>query len=826
MGSVFEARHRRTGKRAAVKLLLPRLGKDAEFAFRFLREARALARISHPNVVHAYDAGRDGEFYFIAMELVDGQDLQRCLEKDGCLSPLRSAEVALATARALEAISEAGLVHRDVKPANILIDSGGAVKLADLGLFHDDLDPAGDGLVFFGTPQYMSPEQVLGKADIDSRSDLYSLGATWYHALLGRPLFSGEPLAVARAQVEAHPTPPREIRPDVPLALDALILKLLAKERGERFSGPGEAARAIEQALAALAHRGQPAAEVPRPEAAGRWPGWRLRGFRRLAAAFVLLFLVAALAAFFTRGTGRVGTSVPSPGHPAATGPEAAPALVEGLGSLRLILTASADRAGRALLRAFDRAVPRSWTRPREESAVVAAGPGQAAPREGHPSGSALLLAPAASSRAEVEAWAAGAALLATARLGRVVASFPEGLELPVVLRDGTAAVVRAAAGAGGPLRTAAGGEIHLAALHPVVVIAWAGNDPGEPLPDEGVGLAVAEGLLPLARSIAKALLPSLPPAVEALLAEPDRKAETRGDEAREPGGSAETFLARALRDLVAERSARVALAAGRYGDAVAALDSLLLSEEPPALAALSRIRWDASRRRAARLDITSSRLFARPASAVDPLRGEALTISYPFDGKAELSDFRLDGTAWTVEKGALVRQPGRPEKQLSGKAAVLADPADTVALFALPVVVEGEWSGPPRSGAGRASGARLAVGFGGWFVGLCGPAGPIAWRGEPKDGPFPPEEGPGEGEAGAGGRFRIEFREGAAAVRLGEGAAVELTLPPDPAPGVPAPGRLALSLSPGSRLLGLSIIGTPDPVWAGERIAALGGGR
>src|SRR5262245_41094927 len=152
MGSVFEARHRRTGKRSAVKLLLPRLGRDAEFAFRFLREARALARISHPNVVHAYDAGRAGEFYFIAMELVDGQDLQRCLERDGCLSPLRSAEIALAVARALRAIAQAGLVHRDVKPANILIDAAGAVKLVDLGLFHDDLDPGSLGEdYFFGT---------------------------------------------------------------------------------------------------------------------------------------------------------------------------------------------------------------------------------------------------------------------------------------------------------------------------------------------------------------------------------------------------------------------------------------------------------------------------------------------------------------------------------------------------------------------------------------------------------------------------------------------------------------------------------------------------
>src|SRR6185295_14784262 len=139
--------------------LLPRLGRDPEFSARFLSEARALARISHPNVVHAYDTGRDGHFYFIAMELVEGEDLSRLLLREGCLSPVRSAEVALAVVRALEAIAAAGLVHRDVKPANILLGQGGTVKLADLGLFHDDLDRriVWDGYVF-GTPHYMSPE--------------------------------------------------------------------------------------------------------------------------------------------------------------------------------------------------------------------------------------------------------------------------------------------------------------------------------------------------------------------------------------------------------------------------------------------------------------------------------------------------------------------------------------------------------------------------------------------------------------------------------------------------------------------------------------------
>jgi hypothetical protein len=413
------------------------------------------------------------------------------------------------------------------------------------------------------------------------------------------------------------------------------------------------------------------------------------------------------------------------------------------------------------------------------------------------------------------------------ARLARVVSSLPEGLELPVVLRDGSVATVRAAGGAGGPLRTAAGREVLLAALHPVVVIAWAGHDPGEPLLDAGVGLAIAEGYLPLARSIAETLHPRLPPAVEFFLAETyvDEcilKGKERGEGVRDPPDSAGAFLARALRELRAERSARAALLAGSFGEAAAALDSLRSAEEPPAVSALSRRRWDVLRARAERLSVFSSRVFARPAAAVDPLRGEALSITYPFDGEAELADFRLDGRFWTLREGAIERRPGQPGKTPSGKWIALADPVDTVALFSPPVVLEGEWSVPERGRAPGRPGSRIAVGFAGCFVALGGPAGPIAWRGELQDRLLPHDEAQG-GESAAGERrFRIEFRDGAAVVHVAGKETAELSFPPELPPAIPAPGRVAIGLSPGARLLRISITGAPDPVWGEERIAAL----
>lgn len=246
MGEVFKAYQADLHRHVAIKTLLSGEQATEEFLQRFQREARMVAKLSHPNIVPIYDIGVEGRLHYIVMEYVEGRSLKEILEEKK-LPEDKSLRIAYTVARALQFAHEHKIVHRDVKPANLLIDRQGRVRILDFGLARS-LD--GKGLtassVLVGTPYYMSPEQAFGAPEeLDHRTDLYSLGAVLYEMLTGRPPFEGGTvLAILRKIEDEDPAPP-EISPRV----DALVLKSLAKDRERRFQTASDLAEAIRACL-------------------------------------------------------------------------------------------------------------------------------------------------------------------------------------------------------------------------------------------------------------------------------------------------------------------------------------------------------------------------------------------------------------------------------------------------------------------------------------------------------------------------------------------------------------------------------------------------
>ncbi len=222
----------------ALKVLFPELSVDRSFVERFRREAQAAANLSHPNIVPVFDWGEDNGTYFIVMEFVDGRALSSILRTAGPLHPDRAAEIAADVAGALAYAHRHGVVHRDVKPGNVLITEEGTIKVTDFGIARavnteESLTQTG---AVMGTATYFSPEQAEGMG-VDSRSDIYSLGVVLFEMVTGRPPFLGDtPVAVASKHVREHPPAPREVNPGVPPDLEAIILKCLAKSPDHRYA--------------------------------------------------------------------------------------------------------------------------------------------------------------------------------------------------------------------------------------------------------------------------------------------------------------------------------------------------------------------------------------------------------------------------------------------------------------------------------------------------------------------------------------------------------------------------------------------------------------
>jgi serine/threonine-protein kinase len=255
MAEVFLAHDRILGRDLALKVLREDYVKDADFVSRFRREAQSAASLSHPNVVQVYDQGRaeDGRPY-IAMEHVPGGNLKYLITRRGVLDPAEAALLASQVAEALGAAHERGIVHRDVKPQNVLIDEAGDAKVADFGIAlaaSSSSTTSGTNRVF-GTASYMSPEQAMGER-VGPQSDLYSLGVVLYEMLTGAVPFEAEgALATAMKHITDRPPSPRERNPRVPEAMDALVMGLLAKDPEDRCGSAFELAEDLRKARAEL----------------------------------------------------------------------------------------------------------------------------------------------------------------------------------------------------------------------------------------------------------------------------------------------------------------------------------------------------------------------------------------------------------------------------------------------------------------------------------------------------------------------------------------------------------------------------------------------
>ena len=325
MSIVYRAEHLSLGRTVALKLLAPQLSEDQDFRDRFTRESRLAASLDHPNIIPIYEAGEVDEVFWIAMRYVAGSDIKNLLRREGPLDPERAVEIVVPVASALGAAHGKGLVHRDVKPANILLASGEGmdddshVYLSDFGVAKHSASRALTKTgIFVGTAEYASPEQIEGK-QLDGRADVYSLGCVLYECLTGAPVYDKDSeVALMYAHLLEPPPSVTAVRPDLPAEVDELVAKAMAKSRDDRFAtarefatearsvlGRGTAAStsaaattarppAQETVFAASAQR-PPATDAPSPpsngagESAGPRQDWRRWALPLGAAAVIAL---------------------------------------------------------------------------------------------------------------------------------------------------------------------------------------------------------------------------------------------------------------------------------------------------------------------------------------------------------------------------------------------------------------------------------------------------------------------------------------------------------------------------------------------------------
>ena len=253
MGTVFKARDGSSGRIVALKILPPKLAEDKIFMGRFQREAIAVTRLDHPNIVRGLDVGTADNAHYIAMEFIDGVDCDKLLARRSRIPEREAANIAMQVARALEYAGSRRLVHRDIKPANILVMRDGTAKLTDLGLAKSTsatatkLTQTG---ITMGTPHYISPEQAMGASDLDVRSDIYSLGATLYQLVTGRVPFEGSSPAIIVAKHLTEELPnPKDVVPELSEGIVLILERMLAKKREDRYADPAELVRDLQQVV-------------------------------------------------------------------------------------------------------------------------------------------------------------------------------------------------------------------------------------------------------------------------------------------------------------------------------------------------------------------------------------------------------------------------------------------------------------------------------------------------------------------------------------------------------------------------------------------------
>jgi beta-lactam-binding protein with PASTA domain/tRNA A-37 threonylcarbamoyl transferase component Bud32 len=257
MAEVFRARDIRLDRIVGVKTLRNDLARDQTFQARFRREAQSAASLNHPSIVAVYDTGEDvvngTPVPYIVMEFVDGRTLRDLLRDDRRLLPERAAEITDGVLRALDYSHRNGIVHRDIKPGNVMLTRNGDVKVMDFGIARavsDSQMTMTQTAQVIGTAQYLSPEQARGER-VDARSDLYSTGCLLYELLTGRPPFTGDsPVAIAYQHVKEDPVPPSRVDPEVPAWADAIVLKAMEKDPADRYQSAGEMRNDLQRALA------------------------------------------------------------------------------------------------------------------------------------------------------------------------------------------------------------------------------------------------------------------------------------------------------------------------------------------------------------------------------------------------------------------------------------------------------------------------------------------------------------------------------------------------------------------------------------------------
>jgi serine/threonine-protein kinase len=259
MAEVYRARDLRLDRIVAVKTLREDLARDQTFQARFRREAQSAASLNHPSIVAVYDTGEDmagpSPVPYIVMEYVDGRTLRDLLREDRRLLPERAMEITDGTLRALEYSHRNGIVHRDIKPGNVMLTRAGDVKVMDFGIARAVSDAQAtmtQTAQVIGTAQYLSPEQARGER-VDARSDLYSTGCLLYELLTGRPPFTGDsPVAIAYQHVRENPIPPSRVDPEIPGWADAIVLTAMAKDPGDRYQSAAEMHQDIQRALSGM----------------------------------------------------------------------------------------------------------------------------------------------------------------------------------------------------------------------------------------------------------------------------------------------------------------------------------------------------------------------------------------------------------------------------------------------------------------------------------------------------------------------------------------------------------------------------------------------
>ncbi len=260
MGEVFVAEHRRMRRPVVVKILHSRAMSSRQSARRFQREVEAAARLHHPHIVTAFDADEEDGVHFLVLEYVEGEPLGEVVTRDGPLPLEVALSYVLQAALGLEYAHSQGIIHRDIKPNNLLVDRGGTVKILDMGLARFDdgsrstVVEGSDGLTrrnqIVGTVEYMAPEQVDDSSAADGRSDIYSLGCTLFRLLAGRPPYEGDSVVQTLLAHRVEPIPSvRKLRPDAPRMLDQVLQRMMAKSPADRYANATELVEALRQCL-------------------------------------------------------------------------------------------------------------------------------------------------------------------------------------------------------------------------------------------------------------------------------------------------------------------------------------------------------------------------------------------------------------------------------------------------------------------------------------------------------------------------------------------------------------------------------------------------